>query len=225
MFQDGDFSSSINRITLRFKDSEIEEQYCATRIKHLDCMNAGKLMIIATTFVLCGFFSYTIYMYEQLENVEAMNGIILATCVLMSAWIVEFFFHYFRFFHFLGGFPFIIMISWMEIQVPSITMPTFGIVPGGISFFLLMLFVGMFYSKNWMMATLAQTCGYTIISVLAWQNYYLKMDKIKLMTLIININVGLFVSAFIYYYFESQQRMTAFANWKTDKVKYYIICF
>lgn len=68
------------------------------------------------------------------------------------------------------------------------------------------------------MATLAQTVGHIIITTLAWLNFSQKMDKIRLITLEINFNVGLFVCAFIYYYFELQQRMTAFTTWKAEQV-------
>lgn len=219
MFKDANFLDSINHVTLKFKDPDIEERYNSTRLKNLNWINSGKIMIAINTVISSAFFSYVIYMYDQAGNPEAARSSINAVIVILFSCIAEFLLHCFQFLHFLGGFPFIIMMSWVEIEVPSITLPSFAFTPGGVSFFLVMLFVGISYAKNWIMATIAQTIGYTLITAMAWVNFSPKMDRIRLITVELNLNIGLFVMSFIYYYFELQQRQTAYSNWRLEKVK------
>ena len=218
MFKHGDFFDSINKFTLSFKDPELEARYCESRRKHLQGLNAGKIVIIFVSLILSGLFSYTIYMYHQLGNLDAERQVIIVTVVLSVTWIFEFILHCIPCLHFLVGFPLIIMFCWVVVEVSTITLPSFALVPGAISNFLLILFTGVFHSKNWMFAAIAQASGFTIISVLAWQNYVNKMDNIRLITVEINMNLGLLLNVFICRYIETQQRMTVFAQWQTDRV-------
>ena len=218
MFKHGDFFDSINRFTLFFKDPDLEALYCDSRRKHLKFFNASKIMIIIVSITLSGFFSYTVYMYHQMGNVDAEKRVIAITVVAGSAWIFEYITHCFRCLHTFVGFPMVIMFCWVVVETPSVTLPSFAFAPGGISLFLLMLFCGIFYSKNWMLATLAQTIGYAMITALAWNNFSNKMDKIRLITIEINMNIGLLVNTFICRYVETQLRMTVFAKWQTDRV-------
>lgn len=218
MFKHGDFLDSVNRFTLFFKDPDLESLYCDSRREHIQCLNAGKIMIIIVSLAMSGFFSYTIYMYEQLDNTYAENQVMIITIVAATAWIFEYITHWFRHLHYFAGFPMIIMFSWVAVQTPSVTLPSFAFLPGGISLFLLMIFTGIFYSKNWMFATLAQSIGYALITALAWTNFSNKMDKTRLLTIEINMNIGLLANIFIFRYVETQQRMTVFAKWQTDLV-------
>lgn len=69
-----------------------------------------------------------------------------------------------------------------------------------------------------MLATLAQSIGYTILTWMSLNEYAEKMGSQRITTVEVNMNVGLIVSSFIYYYAETHFRKVVFANWQTEKV-------
>lgn len=223
MLKQRKFFDSINCMTLRFKDPEEENRYLENKSKLLLNCNPGKVMIIIAIVVLSGFFSYTLFMFSAAGNEEAIKMVYIILSVVNAAWMIEFLLQFFKSLHLIGGFAFIIMVSWVIIQASTLTLPSFSIVPGGICFIMMILFAGIHFARNWMLATLAHTIGHLVISIISWNTYCTKMDNIRLITVEINMNVGLFISAFIYYYVESQERMRVFATWQTDKVRYLAI--
>lgn len=218
MFKSGDFKSSINPFTLKFKDPDLEQNYEKTRSESLNGLHPGKIIISIVTSIMSLLFIYMAYKNYILGNFDISRRCVIVIIVLELSWVGEFLLHLFKPLHFLAGFCFIILESWAEIEVAAVALSTFAVSPGGLSGFFNMLFVGTFYSKNWMTATLAQGIGYIIIGFLGWTTFSTQMDTKRLFTLEISLNVSIFVTAFIYYYVESQQRLTAYTKWQIEKV-------
>lgn len=218
MFQNGNFDDSISKFTLKFTDPDLEAKFFQSKSRHLHWFNAGKIMIIAMVVLVTTFFLFEAFNIKQQEDSPTPTQVIITLVVLNSSWMLEFTIHCFASLHFLGGFPSIILLSWVLVYTAYLSLPTFSFVPGTLSLFLFMIFAAIFYSKNWMLATFAQTIGYLIIATLGWIYFSPKMDHQRLIVVEISMSFGLFASGFIYYYVETQQRMTIFAMWETDKV-------
>lgn len=220
MFQQGDFSDSIHSITLTFKNPEIETRYSESRKEHLKCCTPGKIMIILLSLATTGSLIPPTFIYQDRGEISQRNGFIIVMGLTNASWILEFLIHYFPCFHFLSGFFFIIIQALSVILGTCFTVDFFAVAPGAISQFLLMLFVGLFYSKNWILATLAEIIGYLLIFIVSGIYYQDKMDPTELAAIDISMLVGIFTVSFIFYYYERLQRISVFQQWQTDQVSF-----
>lgn len=221
MLKNIEFNNSINWITLKFRDPEKELLYSESRTENLMCIGWGKIMIILATLATSGIFSYIAFRFYNEGDRELATMIIIDIALMNIAWIGEFSIHYFRPLSSLGGFIFIIFHSYVQIDLARVSYISFS--PGLISCFLMMLYVGIFYSKNWLMATLAQFIGYLEITIMSFINLAPKMDAKSMATFELSLYIGLFVAAFIYYYVEYKNRMHAFANQQKDNVLIFLV--
>ena len=221
MFKQGDFSNAINCITLTFKDQDLELVFNNQRKQHLNFCSKVKILIIIVCIITSVFFSYSAHSFYEEDDYQSKIKVYLIICVINGAWIIEFIIHYFPCLNLLGGFAFIICLSIATVLESALMLPTFAILPDGMSYILLMLFAGVFYSRNWICATIALTIGYILITAISWGAFASKMDNIRLINLDIDMNISLFVLAFLYYYIETLQRIQCFQKWQTEQVIHY----
>lgn len=84
--------------------------------------------------------------------------------------------------------------------------------------FFIQLFSGLFYTKNWILATVAQGIAYILITITTFVYYFKTMDHAQLIGMEINLNISLFISSFIYYFAEQHQREIVYINFQLDHV-------
>lgn len=218
MFQQGDFRDSIDFITLKFKNPDIEARFSEARKAHMKFCSPGKLMIIILSIATSSCLIAPTLICQDKGDISSRNSYIIVIALTNASWIIEFFIHLFPCLHFLAGFFYIAILSLAVTIGTCATYDYFAVAPGAISHFLLMLFVGMFYSKNWILAILAEAIGYILIFIISVINYIDKMIPVALIGMDISMLVGLFAVSFIYYYFEKLQRMSIFQQWQTEQV-------
>ena len=179
-------------------------------------------MIIIITIAITACLIAPVIIYNNEGNTFTRNKMLIVITLTSAGLILEFLLHYFQLFHSFGGFFYIILLSFAVIEGSVAVYDTFAIAPPALTHFLLMTFAGLFYSKYWFTATIAQVIGYGIIFIFAWTNFASKMVIMRLVSMEISMVVGLIAISFIYYYVESLQRMSIFQQWQTDQVTNFI---